>query len=84
LSAARRRQVHAQEIEQHARGLGLTRSQWQALAYLSRNENISQTGLADLSTSNRSRSAASSTAWSILSLSSACPTPRTTAFGVCA
>jgi hypothetical protein len=27
---------------QHARGLGLTRSQWQALAYLSRNENISQ------------------------------------------
>jgi len=35
-------------FEQHARGLGLTRSQWQALAYLSRNENISQTGLADL------------------------------------
>lgn len=35
-------------FEQHARGLGLTRSQWQALAYLSRNEGISQTGLADL------------------------------------
>lgn len=35
-------------FEQHARGLGLTRSQWHALAYLSRNENISQTGLADL------------------------------------
>jgi MarR family transcriptional regulator, transcriptional regulator for hemolysin len=35
-------------FEQHARGLGLTRSQWQALAYLSRNENISQIGLADL------------------------------------
>src|SRR5262245_52535716 len=36
------------KFEQHARGLGLTRSQWQALAYLSRNENVSQTGLADL------------------------------------
>lgn len=35
-------------FEQHARDLGLTRSQWQALAYLSRNENISQIGLADL------------------------------------
>ncbi len=35
-------------FEQHARDLGLTRSQWQALAYLSRNEGISQTGLADL------------------------------------
>src|SRR5215472_8561727 len=35
-------------FEQHARGLGLTRSQWQVLAYLSRNEGISQTGLADL------------------------------------
>lgn len=35
-------------FEQHARGLGLTRSQWQALAYLARNEGISQTGLADL------------------------------------
>src|SRR6185437_16036142 len=35
-------------FEQHARGQGLTRSQWQALAYLSRNEGISQTGLADL------------------------------------
>jgi MarR family transcriptional regulator, transcriptional regulator for hemolysin len=35
-------------FEKHARGLGLTRSQWQALAYLSRNEGISQIGLADL------------------------------------
>ena len=35
-------------FEHHARGLGLTRSQWQVLAYLSRNEGISQTGLADL------------------------------------
>lgn len=35
-------------FEQHARGLGLTRSQWQVLAYLSRNEGISQTGLAVL------------------------------------
>lgn len=35
-------------FEQHARGLGLTRSQWQVLAYLSRNEGINQTGLADL------------------------------------
>ena len=35
-------------FEQHARALGLTRSQWQVLAYLSRNEGISQTGLADL------------------------------------
>jgi MarR family transcriptional regulator for hemolysin len=35
-------------FEQHARGLGLTRSQSQVLAYLSRNEGISQTGLADL------------------------------------
>jgi DNA-binding MarR family transcriptional regulator len=31
---------------QHA--LGLTRSQWQVLAYLARNEGISQAGLADL------------------------------------
>jgi MarR family transcriptional regulator, transcriptional regulator for hemolysin len=35
-------------FEQHARGQGLTRSQWQVLAYLSRHEGISQTGLADL------------------------------------
>jgi DNA-binding MarR family transcriptional regulator len=35
-------------FEQHARGFGLTRSQWQVLAYLSRNEGISQTRLADL------------------------------------
>ena len=35
-------------FERHARGLGLTRSQWQVLAYLSRNEGICQTGLADL------------------------------------
>jgi MarR family transcriptional regulator, transcriptional regulator for hemolysin len=35
-------------FEQHARGFGLTRAQWQVLAYLARNEGISQTGLADL------------------------------------
>ena len=35
-------------FEQHARGSGLTRSQWQVLAYLSQNEGINQTGLADL------------------------------------
>ena len=35
-------------FEQRARGLRLTRSQWQALAYLSRHEGISQTELADL------------------------------------
>jgi MarR family transcriptional regulator, transcriptional regulator for hemolysin len=35
-------------FEQHARGSGLTRSQWQVLAYLARNEGISQSGLADL------------------------------------
>ena len=35
-------------FEQRARGLRLTRSQWQALAYLSHHEGISQSGLADL------------------------------------
>jgi DNA-binding MarR family transcriptional regulator len=35
-------------FEQHARGSGLTRSQWQVLAYLSQNEGINQSGLADL------------------------------------
>jgi len=35
-------------FEQNAKGSGLTRSQWQVLAYLSRNEGINQTGLADL------------------------------------
>ncbi|WP_425991694.1 MarR family winged helix-turn-helix transcriptional regulator [Afipia sp. DC4300-2b1] len=35
-------------FEQNARGAGLTRSQWQVLAYLSQNEGINQTGLADL------------------------------------
>src|SRR5215475_11511096 len=35
-------------FEQHARGLGLTRSQFQALAYLATNEGIHQGGLADL------------------------------------
>ena len=35
-------------FEQHARGLGLTRSQFQALAYLAANEGIHQGGLADL------------------------------------
>jgi MarR family transcriptional regulator for hemolysin len=35
-------------FEQRARGLGLTRAQWQVLAYLSANEGIHQGGLADL------------------------------------
>ena len=35
-------------FEQRAKGLGLTRSQWQTLAYLSRNEGIHQGGLADI------------------------------------
>jgi DNA-binding MarR family transcriptional regulator len=35
-------------FEQHARGLGLTRSQWQVLAYLAQNEGINQSGLAEL------------------------------------
>jgi MarR family transcriptional regulator for hemolysin len=35
-------------FEQNARGSGLTRSQWQVLAYLARNEGIHQSGLAEL------------------------------------
>jgi MarR family transcriptional regulator, transcriptional regulator for hemolysin len=35
-------------FEQNARGSGLTRSQWQVLAYLERNEGIQQGSLADL------------------------------------
>lgn len=35
-------------FEQNARGSGLTRSQWQTLALLSKNEGINQAGLADL------------------------------------
>ncbi|MDQ8731742.1 MarR family transcriptional regulator [Bradyrhizobium sp. LHD-71] len=35
-------------FEQNARGSGLTRSQWQVLAYLDRNEGIHQGGLAEL------------------------------------
>jgi MarR family transcriptional regulator, transcriptional regulator for hemolysin len=35
-------------FEQHARGSGLTRSQWQVLVYLARNEGISQSALAEL------------------------------------
>jgi MarR family transcriptional regulator, transcriptional regulator for hemolysin len=35
-------------FEQRARDLGLTRSQWQTLAYLNRNEGIHQSGLADI------------------------------------
>ena len=35
-------------FEQNARDLGLTRSQWQALAYLAPNEGIQQAGLAEL------------------------------------
>jgi DNA-binding MarR family transcriptional regulator len=35
-------------FEQHAKGCGLTRSQWHVLAYLAQNEGINQTGLAEL------------------------------------
>jgi MarR family transcriptional regulator for hemolysin len=35
-------------FERNARGSGLTRSQWQVLAYLANNEGINQSGLADL------------------------------------
>ena len=35
-------------FEQNARGLGLTRSQWQVLAHLARNDGIQQGALADL------------------------------------
>src|SRR3977135_1068476 len=35
-------------FEQNARGFGLTRSQWQILAYLAQNEGINQKGLAEL------------------------------------
>jgi MarR family transcriptional regulator for hemolysin len=35
-------------FEQNARGSGLTRSQWQVLAYLDQNQGIHQSGLADL------------------------------------
>src|SRR5258706_2225794 len=35
-------------FEQNARGSGLTRSQWQLLAYLANNEGINQSGLAEL------------------------------------
>ena len=35
-------------FEQNARDLGLTRSQWQVLAHLARNEGIQQSALADI------------------------------------
>jgi len=35
-------------LEQNSNGSGLTRSQWQVLAYLAQNEGINQTGLAEL------------------------------------
>ncbi len=35
-------------FEQHARGLGLTRSHWQVLAFLAPNEGIHQGGLAEI------------------------------------
>jgi MarR family transcriptional regulator, transcriptional regulator for hemolysin len=35
-------------FEQRAKGLGLTRSQWQTLAYLANNEGIHQAGLAEI------------------------------------
>jgi DNA-binding MarR family transcriptional regulator len=35
-------------FDQRARGLGLTRAQWQVLAHLARHEGINQAGLADI------------------------------------
>lgn len=35
-------------FDQRARAIGLTRAQWQVLAYLSHNQGINQSGLADL------------------------------------
>ena len=35
-------------FEQNAKGLGLTRSQWQTLSFLARNEGIHQGGLAEI------------------------------------
>jgi DNA-binding MarR family transcriptional regulator len=35
-------------FEQRARGIGLTRAQWQVLAYLARHEGIQQSALADI------------------------------------
>lgn len=35
-------------FEQRARGLGLTRAQWQVLVHLAQNEGIHQSGLADI------------------------------------
>jgi DNA-binding MarR family transcriptional regulator len=35
-------------FEQRAKSMGLTRSQWQTLAYLANNEGIQQSGLADI------------------------------------
>src|SRR6185312_4930884 len=35
-------------FDQRARGLGLTRSQWQVLAHLARHEGINQAGLAEI------------------------------------
>ena len=35
-------------FEQRARGLGLTRAQWQVLAHLTRHEGINQSGLAEI------------------------------------
>jgi MarR family transcriptional regulator, transcriptional regulator for hemolysin len=41
-------QLLRKRFEQNARGSGLTRSQWQLLAYLAQNEGINQSGLAEL------------------------------------
>lgn len=40
--------LQRKRFEQLSRDSGLTRSQWQVLAYLERNENIHQSGLAEL------------------------------------
>jgi MarR family transcriptional regulator for hemolysin len=40
--------LQRKRFEQRARSAGLTRSQWQAIVYLSKNEGIHQAGLAEL------------------------------------
>lgn len=40
--------LFSKRFGQRARGLGLTRAQWQVLAYIARNEGIQQSALADM------------------------------------
>jgi DNA-binding MarR family transcriptional regulator len=52
-------------FEQNARGSGLTRSQWQVLVYLAKNEGICQRQLAELMELEPQPSAGLSTVWPI-------------------